>query len=463
MIATMRCRSILWRWRSLRISPSIMGFTELRSPNVQRQAKKIRMKSSNNHCVLACHATLQERCLHTSRITCKSHSESSSSLFLTPGFQPSKISGDNLGFYQGSTFYSEKPPGCLPILDASVILNPGKFCKRSSWKVHSPLNEKSHPAIHAPRKQGSISGIEAAQRLVDARREFRELMYHELRDLNRPSEGSLDIDDNTVRKIYALKGHGVPQGLLQQMVEVGREWMRTTDSKSATSAKLSARKISLTNIPGSTLLDTSSIRVTNAKGKTFTVSAATTISTTNQNKQISNPASTTTRTSAPLSPFRNDEDWERNLEMYMVVMNRIGSRMAFVGLDDGLKNGENSDASDGFGKPGETLGNDSIVTPARLHQWDVTITKGESLPTSLLPPSLTKRVSAMGKDAVEGPDPILTVEWIPKGKESCIVVIRLQDEGFGLGAKSDFGSGASVAELDPISLVFRGVYIPSNQ
>lgn len=297
---------------------------------------------------------------------------------------------------------------------------------------------------------------------MDARREFRELMHHELRDLNRPSEGSLDVDDNTVRKIYALKGHGVPQGLLQQMVDVGREWMRNSLVNGSTSAKLSARKISFTNIPGSTLLDTSSIRVTNAKGKTFVVSAATTISTTSQNTQISNPASTTTSALAPLSPFRNDEDWERNLEMYMVVMNRIGSRLAFVGLD-GVKNGENSDANDGVGKPGETLGNDSIVTPARLHQWDVTITKGESLPTSLLPPSLTKRVSAMGKDAVEGPDPILTVEWIPKGKESCIALIRLQDEGFGLGAKSDFGSGASVAERDPISLVFRGVYIPSNQ
>ncbi|KAL7466136.1 hypothetical protein ACHAXS_006434 [Conticribra weissflogii] len=431
----MRCRSILWKLSPLRTPQKNLGRTDLRTSTFHRQGKKIRMKLFNNRGFPAVHSTFQKRLLHISHVKCKSLSESSSSssLFLTPGFQPSKISG--------STFYADKPPGCLPILDASVILNPGKFCKRSSWKVQSPQNINSPPAIHLPRKQGSISGIEAAQRLVDARREFRLLMNHELRDLKlfskRHSEGSLDVDDNAVRKIYALKGHGVPQGLLQQMVNIGREWLQnslvygsTNANNAVSSAKVSARKISLTNVPGSTFLDTDNVRVTDAKGKTYTVSATTTISTTNHNKQASFPyAFTTTSASTSLSPFRNDEDWERNLEMYMVVMNRIGSRLAFVGLG---------------------LDNDSIVTPARLNQWDVTITKGESLPASLLPSFLTKCGNkAIGKESVEGAVPILTVEWIPKSREISNIVLRLQDEGLGLSraVSDDLGSGARVTEL----------------
>ncbi len=127
-----------------------------------------------------------------------------------------------------------------------------------------------------------------------------------------------------------------------------------------------------------------------------------------------------------------------------MVMNRIGSRLAFVGLG---------------------LDNDSIVTPARLNQWDVTITKGESLPASLLPSFLTKcGNSAIGKESVEGAVPILTVEWIPKSREISNIVLRLQDEGLGLSraVSDDLGSGARVTERDPISLLFHGVYIPSN-
>ena len=44
--------------------------------------------------------------------------------FLTPGFQPTAIIGDNnnIGFYHGSTFFEGVPPDTLPILDTSVIL-----------------------------------------------------------------------------------------------------------------------------------------------------------------------------------------------------------------------------------------------------------------------------------------------------------------------------------------------------
>ena len=42
--------------------------------------------------------------------------------FLTPGFQPTAIIGDNIGFYHGSTFFDGVPPDTLPILDTSVIL-----------------------------------------------------------------------------------------------------------------------------------------------------------------------------------------------------------------------------------------------------------------------------------------------------------------------------------------------------
>ncbi len=121
---TMRCRYVLRKWSPLRIPQTIiMGRIELKTLTVHRQAKKILIKLFNNLGFLVNHSCVQERLLHISRVKCKSHSKSSSSsLFLTPGFQPSKISGDNMGFYQGSTFYAEKPPGCLPILDASVVL-----------------------------------------------------------------------------------------------------------------------------------------------------------------------------------------------------------------------------------------------------------------------------------------------------------------------------------------------------
>ena len=42
--------------------------------------------------------------------------------FLQPGFQPTAIAGDNIGYYHGSTFYEGVPPDTLPILDLSVIL-----------------------------------------------------------------------------------------------------------------------------------------------------------------------------------------------------------------------------------------------------------------------------------------------------------------------------------------------------
>ena len=56
-------------------------------------------------------------------ISSSSNAKSSSSdKFLTPGFQPTAITGDNIGFYHGSTFFEGVPPDTLPILDTSVIL-----------------------------------------------------------------------------------------------------------------------------------------------------------------------------------------------------------------------------------------------------------------------------------------------------------------------------------------------------
>lgn len=42
--------------------------------------------------------------------------------FLTPGFQPTAIAGDNCGFYSGSTFYEGAPPGPLPSLHLAAVL-----------------------------------------------------------------------------------------------------------------------------------------------------------------------------------------------------------------------------------------------------------------------------------------------------------------------------------------------------
>ena len=282
-----------------------------------------------------------------------------------------------------------------------------------------------------------------------------------------------------VRKMYALKGHGVPNSLLCHLFDTGRAWLhhqqqQCSSSSSNNNIKFnektvssspSAVQMSFSNIPGTTLLNQKNIRFTNAHGAT----------------------------SASSLPTK----WEHDLEMYMVVMDRIGSRLASIALTSSLassqsqcsniNNGNNNTAKDVidfnakksmrddcnlFSGENTTLGTGSVITPADLHQWNVTITKGDSLPMSLLPRNGNSMGGTSGERA--GGDnnstPILTVEWVPKTKNNCRVLLRLQNEGVGgsacisqsnsaKGGRRNGGSNTKkVLMRDPISLVFDGMY-----
>lgn len=289
--------------------------------------------------------------------------------------------------------------------------SPGRYCKKSSWST-------SHH-----RHKGTRSGVDAAQRLVDARRDFFDLIQNEL--------SNIEMEDNSTRKIYAITGHGVPNSLIQHMINVARSWLLYHPSKHRENGHTNkqssmSNQILFTNEHNSTLLNQDQIKIIDMHGITQTL--------------LSLP-----------------NEWENDLELYMVVMHRIGSRLASMAMPPNMNNcnaylfdsnNSTDDVDDGdvyVGKPekiDDTLGiGSSVVTPSQLRQWKVTIMKGESLPLSLLPGCSTKSNDKRRKHT-EGN---LTIEWKKKRNDCWSVVLRLQDEG---QSERD----------DPISLVFDGVY-----
>lgn len=303
--------------------------------------------------------------------------------------------------------------------------SPGKYCKSSSWMT-------SH---HNPRS-GSSSGPHAAQRLVDARRELMAVIKNELDGGGESSNG--EANETMGRKLYSITGHGVPNGLLSQLVDAARGWLTHNGvdgpnqqsslppHEHATSAFV---KISFANVPNSTLLDQTRIRAVNARGAVGHL------------------------TSLP-------SEWERDFEMYMVVMDRMGSRLASLA---NVPCGADSDHSDEQNPRDEETEIDtdaatgaagSVIIPSQLKWWDVTIMRGEALPMSLLPsyslPGSSnailagdrKRGGHGGAEAKADP-PRLSLEWTKDERGRWNVVLRLQDGG---------------NMRDPISLVFEGHY-----
>ena len=295
--------------------------------------------------------------------------------------------------------------------------SPGRYCKKSSWST-------SHH-----RHKGTRSGVDAAQRLVDARRDFFDLIQNEL--------SNIEMEDNSTRKIYAITGHGVPNSLIQHMLNVARNWLlyhpsTTTNNKeeightTKQSSSSMSNQILFSNQHNSTLLNQDQIKIIDMHGITQTL--------------LSLP-----------------NEWENDLELYMVVMHRIGSRLASMAMQPNMNNcnaylfdsnNSTDDVDDGdvyVGKPekiDDTLGiGSSVVTPSQLRQWNVTIMKGESLPLSLLP-GCNNNHDVKRRKQTEGN---LTIEWKKQRNDCWSVVLRLQDEG---QSERD----------DPISLVFDGVY-----
>lgn len=285
--------------------------------------------------------------------------------------------------------------------------SPGQYCKQSSWST------PHH------RHRGTKSGIDAAQRLVWARRELTGLIRAELRAAG-------DGGRSSARKIYAVRGHGVPAGLFRRSIEAARGWLALPSAEDSVvrTKRRSLAKISFSNTPNSMMLDQTRIRTQCASG-----------------------------VDAALPPLPGD--WEGDFELYMTVMDRMASRLASVAIPP---RGDES-SSVNLAKNGAvaeelsecnfaaTLGTGSIVTPSRLTKWDVTITKGEVLPVSLLP------VGKQGRHRDGTQAPRLTLEWARrKERDFLSVILRLQDGG---AAEND----SLGAARGPLSMVFDGEYV----
>jgi len=254
--------------------------------------------------------------------------------------------------------------------------------------------------------------------------------------------------NNNTRKIYAVMGHGIPRGLLCHLVEVAKDWLsyhhRISDdaqsneeaNESSTTSQITMNrqssdnvKLAFTNTPNSMLLDQHTIRMTNASGVTTTL---------------------------PSLP----KEWDGDFEMYMVMMDRMASRMAPLAIPSSSDNnmGDDDNAENNVDA---TLGTGSIVTPSQLVRWDVTITREQTLPMSLSLPD-TNPLLAGGqcggsnrRGRVKGTtrhEPILTLEWVRKeNNDFSNIVLRLQNDD----AENNLQDGSR----DPITLVFDGEYV----
>ena len=247
---------------------------------------------------------------------------------------------------------------------------------------------------------------------------------------NNNHSGSTDV-----RKLYALTGHGVPSELLAYLIQVVRGWTTSSSSSSAAQStqtqhsSSSIVQISFQNVHNSTILNRDEIQVIHANGITSKHAE-------NSNYQMLN----------------HGGDWEHDFDLYMVVMDRIASRLASFVLTQPYHHDHSCASSkvDGEAHTNNeaTLGSSgSVINPASLKRWNVTMMKGEALPLSLLP---------MGRqgERQQQSSMILTVEWVMSKhsrNDCCNIILRLQDDGSTTGL-DDGGS------REPISLVFDGVY-----
>lgn len=256
----------------------------------------------------------------------------------------------------------------------------------------------------------------AAQKLVDGRRAFGEVMKRELMGITNSGKGK-----EQARMLYALSGTGVPNSLFEHFISMGREWLQCQNALASSTTNLhiakpvvsylnypsqplsSAIHLALRNIPNCTIFDREKILKTNASGTT---------------SLIQWPA-----------------EWDHDLELYLVVMNRIGSRLSSVVLKD--------DATVPTMLTNDDTSTGSVIVPSHLDKWNVSIRKGEIIPFYLLPSSR--------KDN----DLVLTIEWLYNSVDCWTIILRLQDDFVGRHAAS------KGVVKDPIALEFEGVYVAS--
>jgi hypothetical protein len=259
---------------------------------------------------------------------------------------------------------------------------------------------------------------------------------------NNNSNNSVDV-----RKIYVLEGHGVPIQLLSHLIQAVQSWTAsktttTTNNNSSSNSNTSNTsqssskivQISFENIHNTTMLNRDVIQIMYANGNT----------TVSQQQQHFIMGTT-----------EEENDWEHDFELYMVVMDRIASRLASIALS-GNDNNDNDEVA--AATTDSILGSSgSMITPASLKRWNVTMMKGEALPLSLL----TKEKEGLRRQEYHYKQSIfLTVEWVMKNRSRncCNIVLRLQHDGMlqdGSGSSSSTKRGSG---REPISLVFDGVY-----
>lgn len=272
-----------------------------------------------------------------------------------------------------------------------------------------------------------------------------ELQLKVSNDENNDDKSSSDSNNSVdVRKIYELEGHGVPIQLLSHLIQAVQSWTASTTSTNNNSSNNSNTsqssskivQISFENIHNTTMLNRDVIQIMYANGNN-------TVSSQQQQQFIMGTTE------------EENNDWEHDFELYMVVMDRIASRLASIVLsENGSENDEVATTTDSIlGSSG------SMITPASLKRWNVTMMKGEALPLSLL----KKEKEGLRRQRQEyhyKQSIFLTVEWVMKNRSRncCNIVLRLQHDGMvqdGSGSSSSTKRGSG---RDPISLVFDGVY-----
>jgi hypothetical protein len=268
-------------------------------------------------------------------------------------------------------------------------------------------------------------------------------------------------------RTYDMEGHGVPVGLLRHLCDAAGSWLGLSTTTTTRRRKRHRNlegfrrrydEISFASAPHSTSLDAERIGIV--------VPAMTTTTTT------TTACASYSRLLLPSLPA----EWEEDLEMYMVVMDRIGSRMATLAMTAAVVvvNDDKDDDDDIDAR--RTVG--SIVVPSRLRKWDVTVVRGGD-GEEARSPSCIVRGGDDGRDwSDDGGDdgdvagacatpptmPTLSLEWARTTEECWKVVLRLHNRS-GLvvdvvAMEEEEGHDNGRPWRDSVSLVFEGEYVP---
>eukprot|EP00521_Asterionellopsis_glacialis_P007902 CAMPEP_0195288644 /NCGR_PEP_ID=MMETSP0707-20130614/5229_1 /TAXON_ID=33640 /ORGANISM="Asterionellopsis glacialis, Strain CCMP134" /LENGTH=365 /DNA_ID=CAMNT_0040348541 /DNA_START=103 /DNA_END=1200 /DNA_ORIENTATION=+ len=129
---------------------------------------------------------------------------------LSAGFQPTAITRN--GVYVGSTFL-EFPPCPLPELDVSALMDKRRYGLRAAAKYAGTRTK--------------TNGSDAAIRLIQGQQKLLDTMQQEFEQSN--------------RRYYMLKGHGVPTQLLQYHLDTAHNWFEQ---------HVNARELAVENVFG---------------------------------------------------------------------------------------------------------------------------------------------------------------------------------------------------------------------